>query len=37
MSKKIAMIGPGSVVFCETLMTDILAKKLQGNDPAIML
>ena len=25
MSKKIAMIGAGSVVFCKTLMSDILA------------
>ncbi len=25
MSKKIAMIGAGSVVFCKTLMSDIMA------------
>lgn len=37
MSKKIAMIGAGSVVFCKTLMADIMATPaLQGCEFALM-
>ena len=37
MGKKIAMIGAGSVVFCKTLMADILATPaLEGSEFALM-
>src|SRR5437764_14997948 len=37
MSHKIAMIGAGSVVFCKTLISDILATPaLQGSEFALM-
>lgn len=37
MSTKIAMIGAGSVVFCKTLMSDIMATPaLQGSEFALM-
>src|SRR4051812_35065804 len=37
MGKKIAMIGAGSVVFCKTLISDILAPPaLQGSEFALM-
>ena len=37
MSKKIAMIGAGSVVFCKTLMSDILATpSLADSEFALM-
>ncbi len=37
MPKKIAMIGAGSVVFCKTLMSDILATPaLRDSEFALM-
>jgi alpha-galactosidase len=37
MPKKIAMIGAGSVVFCKTLVSDILATPaLQDSEFALM-
>ncbi len=37
MSKKIAMIGAGSVVFCKTLLSDIMATPaLEGSEFALM-
>ncbi len=37
MGRKIAMIGAGSVVFCKTLMADILATPaLEGSEFALM-
>ncbi len=37
MSKKIAMIGAGSIVFCKTLMSDIMATPgLEGSEFALM-
>ena len=37
MSRKIAMIGAGSVVFCKTLMSDIMATPaLEGSEFALM-
>ncbi len=34
MRKKIAMIGAGSVVFCKTLMSDIMATPVLNNQPS---
>src|SRR5947209_1871769 len=37
MAKKIAMIGAGSIVFCKTLMSDIMATPaLAGSEFALM-